>query len=341
MKELKLFECYAGYGGAAFGLQKANINFKTVGFSEIKKSAIELYNLNHPNIKNYGDINKIKPKELPDFDIITGGFPCQDVSMAGLRDLSKGRTNTVFKMLEIIKVKKPKYCLLENVKGVLSMLDGQLIKEIVRQLKNIGYAVSYECLNSKNYGVPQNRERVWIVCELNKTPFGFTPFPKKETETLFVEDILEDKVGEEYYITNKQYLFAKEYLKKRNGQNISNNINKPISMCLTARGQKRSLHDVNLIIHSKQPRTNTSGKGGSGHLMKNDGYTYCLYSKNSQYLEYNKKLRVLTPRECFRLMGFFNDEINLNGISKNQLWEAAGNGWDVNLVSKIFSKWLK
>ena len=163
---LRVGSYYTGYGGAEWGLKKANIPFQVKYYSEIKPSAIKIYENNFGKHKNIGDVTNIDANDIEDVDLITGGFPCQDVSIAGLRDLSQGRTNTVFKLLEIIKVKKPKYVLLENVQGILSMLDGELIKEIIRQLKSYGYAVCYDLLYSKDYGVPQNRPRVWIAAEL-------------------------------------------------------------------------------------------------------------------------------------------------------------------------------
>src|SRR3990167_2059050 len=174
---IKLFEMFAGYGGASFGLMKAGIPFECVGYSEIDKGAIKCYEQNHKG-KNYGDCKGINPNELPDFDLLTGGFPCQDVSIAGNRDLNKGRTNLYLEILRIAKDKKPGYMLLENVKGLLSMnleeneiLHNKLIDKIVRDLKNINYGICWKVLNSKDYGIPQNRERVWFVCKYNGWEF--------------------------------------------------------------------------------------------------------------------------------------------------------------------------
>jgi len=334
MERLKIFECYAGYGGASFGLQKANIPYECVGYSEIKKSAIELYNLNHPNIKNYGDITKINSNDLPDFDLITGGFPCQDVSIAGLRDLKTGRTKTVFKMLEIIKVKKPKYCLLENVEGILSMLDGELLREIIRQLKSMGYAVSYQLLKSKHYGIPQKRPRVWIACELNKSHFMFTPFPKKEELTFYVKDILEKEVNKKYFPSEKMLSYWKTRVKDWS------DIIEDIFPTLTV--SKATLDNNWVICHSRYPRSSTSGKGGTGQLSCADGTCFTIDTGNSQFIQqFEKGFRYLTPKECFRLMGFLNDEINFGNLKDTNLYQAAGNGWDINLVSKIFKVWLQ
>src|SRR3990167_10727400 len=204
-KKYKIFEMFSGYGGASFGLKKANIPFECIGISEIDKYAIQCYNQNFPNIKNYGDCTKINTNELPDFDLLTGGFPCQDVSIAGKRDLSKGRTNLYQEILRIAKDKKPKYMLLENVKGLLSMEieEEKLVNIIVRDLKSIGYGVCYKVLNSKDYGIPQNRERVWFVCKYGSWEFMEFQFPEKEELKIFVKDILEKEVDKKYFLSEK------------------------------------------------------------------------------------------------------------------------------------------
>ena len=344
---IKHISFYSGYGGAEFALRKANININTIGYSEIKNTVIAIFNTNHPNIKNYGDIMKINPEELPDFDLCTGGFPCQDVSIAGLRDLSKGRTNTVFKLLDIIRVKKPKYILLENVKGILSMLNGDLLLEIIRQLKNIGYAVSYQLLNSKEHGIPQNRERVFIACELGRQAFGFNPFPRKEELKVFVKDILEEEVDSKYYLTEKQISKGKER-SKIIGKKLDDNINRDYGLCLCARNHKRGINDMNLICASRgrnpdDPSDRTPGIPTEQTIeFRDDGCSNCLTTvQKDNYVYREDKLRILTPRECFRLMGFLNDEIQFGDSSDSALYEAAGNGWDIHLVSKIFNGWIK
>lgn len=360
MKKIKLFECYAGYGGASFALQFANIDYECVGYSEISKKQIRIYEQNHKGVKNYGDITLLNPNELPDFDLITGGFPCQDVSIAGLRDLSQGRTNTVFKMLEIIKVKKPKYCLLKNVEGILSMHNGELINQIVRTLKSYGYAVSYQLLKSKDYGTPQNRPRVWIACELGRSHFMFNPFPPKEELKLFVSDLLEKDVDSSYYLNKKQI----ERVIRRSeirGKLLGIRINPKVSMTITTHTPLSTPAD-SIFIHSNVANTITSGDYSHcnvhnqflveemrGGLQNNATITDGSYSPTltstmgmgGGNIPIINSLRVLTPKECFRLMGFFNDEINLDGIPKTNAYFSVGNGWDVNLVSKIFKHWLK
>ena len=357
MKELKLFSTYTGYGGAEWALKKADIPFEVIGYSEIHKGQIKIYEQNFKDHKNYGNITDIDANNLPDFDIVTGGFPCQDVSIAGLRDLSKGRTKSIFKLLDIIKIKKPKYVLLENVEGILSMLDGELIKEIIRFLKKCGYAVSYKLLYSKNHGTPQNRPRVFIAAELGRDSFLFNPFPQKEELKLTVTDLLEKEVDKKYYLTQKQINRIIERSVKRN-KPLGTRLNPTCATTLTTNDPNGNPCDsiyVNtitsgdyshqcyhnqFIIHSKQPRTG-KGSGGSGPLSRDDNIAYTIDTTNSQFIIKEGMIRVLTPKECFRLQGFFNDEINIKGFSDSSLYFSAGNGWDINLVSKIFTKWFK
>lgn len=142
--------------------------FTCVGYSEIDKYAIQIYE-KHFNHKNFGDIRKIKPRSLPDFDLLIGGFPCQSFSVAGKRKGFKDTRGTLFfEIARIIASKKPKLLLLENVKGLLSHDDGHTFGTILSSLDELGYDVQWEVLNSKNFGVPQNRERVFIVGHLRK-----------------------------------------------------------------------------------------------------------------------------------------------------------------------------
>lgn len=293
---IKVFEGFSGYGGASFGLRKAGIDFEVIGYSEIDKGAIKCYELNHPNIKNYGDISKINPNDLPYFDLFTGGFPCQDVSLAGKRDLSKGRTNLYLEILRIVSVKKPKFLLLENVKGLESMeINGRKLNHIIiNDLNKLGYGVCYRLLNSKDYGIPQNRERVWFVCKLGNWNFNEFHFPEKE----------ELKIGWRHFEDNS-INFIK--VKKTPSRDIMK------KKCRNITKEK-----VIGTISNKQDRFPNSG-----------------------IIDYEDYYRFLTPIECFRLMGFFKDEINLDGLSLAQKYKLAGNGWDINLVSKIFKKLKK
>lgn len=141
-----------------------------VGYSEIDKHAIQTYQKHYPKHKNYGDIKLINEKELPDFDLLVGGFPCQAFSIAGKRKGFEDTRGTLFfDIARILKSKKPRRILLENVKGLLSHDNGDTFKVIITTLTKLGYDIQWQVLNSKNFGVPQNRERVFIVGHLRGT----------------------------------------------------------------------------------------------------------------------------------------------------------------------------
>jgi len=176
MKYLSLF---SGIGGFELGIDQATNNeFECIGYSEIDKYSIQTYEKNF-NHKNYGDITKINADDLPDFDLIVGGFPCQSFSIAGKRKGFEDTRGTLFfEIARIIKQKQPRLLLLENVKGLLSHDKGKTFATIISTLDELGYDIQWQVLNSKNFGVPQNRERVFIIGHFRGTsrpevfPFG-------------------------------------------------------------------------------------------------------------------------------------------------------------------------
>ena len=170
---------FSGIGGFEYGIQTALPDAECVGYSEIDKYAIATYQKHFPNHKNYGDATKIKADELPDFDMLCGGFPCQAFSIAGKRrGFEDTRGTLFFDVARIIEVKRPKIVFLENVKGLLNHNKGETFRIIIQTLEELGYCVEWMVLNSKNYNVPQNRERVFITgfhrekAERQILPFG-------------------------------------------------------------------------------------------------------------------------------------------------------------------------
>lgn len=187
---MKYFDAFSGYGGFSLGIKKAyelselGIESKSstnsegkspqyrerplcVGFSEVDKYAVQVYSKHFPTHKPYGDITKINASKLPDFDLFVGGFPCQAFSIAGKRGgFEDTRGTLIYDVLRIVKEKHPSLVLLENVKGLLSHDSGRTFKTIITALAELGYAVEWQVLNAKNFGVPQNRERVFIIGHL-------------------------------------------------------------------------------------------------------------------------------------------------------------------------------
>ena len=143
----------------------------SIGYSEIDPYAIKVFNQHFPNHQNYGDITKINPADLPDFDLLCGGFPCQAFSIAGKRrGFEDTRGTLFFDIARILKAKKPRLLLLENVKGLLSHDGGKTFRTIIATLAELGYDCQWQVCNSKNFGVPQNRERVFIIGHLRGQP---------------------------------------------------------------------------------------------------------------------------------------------------------------------------
>ena len=160
---IKYFSMFSGIGGFEYGLQQSKHEFENVGYSEIDKYARSIYEKNYPNHINYGDATKINTEDLPDFEFLVGGFPCQAFSLAGKRKgFNDTRGTLFFEIARILKDKRPRYFLLENVKGILSHERGETIETIFRICDELGYDVSWAIYNSKDYGVPQNRERIFI-----------------------------------------------------------------------------------------------------------------------------------------------------------------------------------
>ena len=159
MKHLDLF---SGYGG--FSIASGDCGITTIGFSEIDKSAISVLKYQFKDVFNYGDIALINPDTLPDFDFMTFGAPCQGYSVAGNRKgMDDPRSQLIFNVFDILKIKQPKYFIFENVAGLLSIEKGEVFKDILKNFCDCGYAVDFDVLNAKDFGVPQNRQRVFVV----------------------------------------------------------------------------------------------------------------------------------------------------------------------------------
>ena len=159
---MKYFSMFSGIGGFELGIKQSGVDMECVGYSEIDKYARSIYERRFPNHVNWGDATEINPKELPDFDLLVGGFPCQAFSLAGKRKgFDDTRGTLFFEIARILEEKKPSYLLLENVKGLLSHDHGNTFKTMLGILADLGYDVEWEVLNSK-YLVPQNRERIFI-----------------------------------------------------------------------------------------------------------------------------------------------------------------------------------
>lgn len=294
---LKIADLFAGIGGIRLGFERVFDDIECVFSSEIDKFAIQTYKANF-NETPSGDITKIKSDEIPDFDILLAGFPCQPFSSAGLK---KGffdeRGGMFFEVVRILRDKKPSMFLLENVKNLKNHNDGNTLEFMIKSLRNLGYDVCFEVLKARDFGLPQNRERIYIVGFNFKTNFIF---PKPLNIKTKLNNILEKNVDEKYTISDRLW----QGHQRRKIENKK-----------AGKGFGYGLFDKNSeYVNTLSARYY---KDGSEILIKQVG----------------KNPRKLTPRECARLQGF-KDSFKIP-VSNNQAYRQFGNSVAINVIENI------
>ena len=316
---IRVFEGFAGYGGATYGLRRAGINHEIVGYSEFDKFAAALYDANHTNlngepIKNWGDITQIDHEELPDFDMFTGGFPCQPFSSVGLQhgEMDRyGRGTLLYDIIRICERKKPRYILLENVKGLATKRFENTFNTIKTALKDLGYGdLKYSILNTKDYGIPQNRERLWMFAKLGGLPEDFSMVPPTIENGLKLKDFVDSNPPENLYLSQKQIERIKDF------------------------------YGIKSFVVSEPSCFDLYNK-----KIRNDGLCITILAPEHNKLRLVEPtgpdgveiVRKLSVTEQFRLMGFKDDEVNFANQSYTQLSKRAANGWDVNIVGILLN----
>jgi DNA (cytosine-5)-methyltransferase 1 len=310
---IKFCDLFSGTGGFHLGVKEAfKENAECVFASEWDKNAQKTYTINFPNTDLYSeDITLLKPKDLPDFDLLCGGFPCQPFSLAGKQEGFAHPTQGTlfFTILKIIQEKKPRVVFLENVRNILSHDKGRTFRIILQSLTDTGYTVKYDTLCSSTHGdVPQERKRVFIVAFRDmKDASGFN-FPSKIIRTKSLADILisSKDVPQRYYQTNLD----------------SPSVPKMIAevVKLNTIYQYRRYY-IREIMSGLCP-TLTANMGSGGH--------------NVPLLLDERGVRKLTPRECFRLQGFPEQYILVG--SDSHLYKQAGNAVTVSVITEIAKK---
>lgn len=206
---IKYLSLFSGIGAFEKALQRLEIPYELVGYCEIDKYASKAYSLLHkvPESMNYGDITKLNEKQLPsDIDLITYGFPCQDISLAGHQkgllndDGSKTRSGLFFDALRIIEHTQPKIAIAENVKNLTGTKFKEQFNIVLQSLSDAGYNNYWKVLNAKDYEIPQNRERVIIMSVRKDIDTGIFEFPEPVELKKRLKDLLEDTVEEKYYV---------------------------------------------------------------------------------------------------------------------------------------------
>ena len=381
MKKIKVIELFAGVGSQAMALRNIGIDYEVIGISEIDKFAIKSYEAIHGEVHNFGDISKIE--KLPYCDLLTYSFPCQDLSVAGhqtgiSKDTRSGLLLEVKRLL--LKAKEngtlPKYLLLENVKNLVGK---KFIKDFERWLSflnNLGYYSNWEVLNAKDYGIPQNRERVFVVSSLENIHYNF---PKQVELKSKMKDLLEEKVDDKYYLSEK-YLKCFSDMKNRNGFTRSEKFNpRKLEECntafnITTRAGSRATDNYIIQLGNLKNTESFGGNPQTGRVYSPDGISPCLNTmqggglepkilqkahgfnkggikenivpaltksswQENNFLRDNMRIRKLTPLECWRLMGFRDMDYYAAksvGISDAQLYKQAGNSIVVTVLEAIF-----
>lgn len=244
---MKVLSLFSGIGAFEKALDRLEVNYELVNYCEIDKYASKAYAMMHDcdESLNLGDITKIDTTALPnDIDLITYGFPCQDISLAGKQkgfeeDGERTRSGLFFEALRIIEDTKPRIAIAENVKNLTSKKFQKEFDIVLTSLEQAGYNNYYQVLNAKNYGIPQNRERVFIVSIRKDIDNGMFKFPEGFELEFRLKDMLEDGVDEKYYISDKmiEYISAKG---TKNFKNYDSRINLEVARPLTTDQNKRA-----------------------------------------------------------------------------------------------------
>ena len=315
---IKVFEAFAGIGAQAEALKELGLDYEVVGISEIDKFAIKGYEAIHGPVKNYGDIRFIE--ELPYCDLLTYSYPCTSVSINGRKEgMAKGSGTASSLVWEIGRLLAngpymPDVLVMENVDAVLNNRNRAEFDKWIRYLKSLGYTSEYKVLNAKEYGVPQNRRRIFMVSTRNK---GLFKFPEGEQTELVLEDMLDCSFGapSEYYLS-KDKLKDYEHLgwKMKFDPHKLNKIGDLHKYGMDYMNRVYSISGLSPCIQTQQ---------GGGRMPK---------------IKVDDGIRYLTPTECLRLQGFPEDAIEkLNNIlSKSQLYKVAGNSIAVPCLKAIF-----
>lgn len=317
----KSIDLFAGIGGIRLGFEQAfKDEIKTVFVSEWDNKAVETYKANFKCDKNIvGDITKIDEKEIPKHDILLAGFPCQAFSLAGRqKGFEDARGTLFFDVARIVKYHKPKVVFCENVKNLVNHDRGRTFRVIKNILDELGYRVFYKVLNSKDFGVPQNRERIYIVAfRSDIAPLSFD-FPRSSGRQTLIKDIIEENVVSSKYYLSTTYLESlkrhkERHMAKGNGFGYEIRDNESIAGAIVCGGMGR---ERNLIVDNRltdfKPVTHIKG-------------------------EVNKEfIRKMTPREWARLQGF-PEEFKLV-VADTHLYKQFGNSVTVPVIKAIAKK---
>ena len=419
---IKLLSLFSGIGAFEAALRRGGYDFHVVNYCEIDPYAARAYSQIHGISEDYNlhDVRQVNTLLMDNINLMTWGWPCQDISVAGKQrgfkdnDGNLTRSGLFFQGLRILTELQPEYAIAENVKALTGKKFTAEFETVLTSLDKAGYNNYWKVLNAKDFGIPQNRERVFIVSIRKDIDTGAFTFPEKQPLTLRVKDLLEPVVDEKYYINNEraESLIRQILAKTDIGGGIAvvdSTINNPnvkgISNCITARydaGIQKQRSVGTAVIEPKIKRLGNlydenAGGARAGNTYDPDGLAPALQTAQGgnrqpliftnepvicrsqgrnpdnpsdrnagipleQRLEPNMdgcsntlttvqkdnyvldlyRIRKLTPRECFRLMGFSDSDFDkIKGISNTQLYKMAGNSIVVDVLEAIFRNLFK
>ena len=316
-----MYKCasfFAGVGGIDLGFEKTG-HFRTVYANEFDRYPAETFELNFPDLKvDVRDINDIPAEEIPEFDVLLSGFPCQPFSIAGYRkgfEDEKDRGNLFFEMIRIMRSRKPRLAFFENVKNLVGHDNGNTFRVICEALDDLGYHYTHQVLNAMTYGnVAQNRERIYIVAFREEADYQRFKWPLPQPLTTSVRDIIDFdvKVDDKYYYTAGKY---KGDIYDRLVEAMKDDDPKDPAIYQWRRKYVRQ-------NKSGVVPTLTANQGEGGHNV-------CLLKTDSG------EIRKMTPRECFNAQGFPKDWKLPTTQAESRLYKQAGNSVCVSVIERI------
>ena len=341
---LNMLSLFSGIGAFEKALANLGVDFNLIAFCEFDKYASKSYCAIHgvDESKNLGDITKADETKLPkDIDILTYGFPCQDISLAGKQkglfneDGTQTRSGLFFDALRIIESTKPKIAIAENVKNLTSKKFAEQFKIVLTSLEEAGYNNYWAVLNSKDYGVPQNRDRVFIVSIRKDIDHGLFEFPAPFPLEKRLVDILEDEVDDCFYLSEKGFNYVFNMQVEAKGIGFSDAvdtsfINPDIANTLSVKSTGS---------HYQRSGTSTFVSDSKVKIMVKD-MKQKIKDHGVDWKSFG--CRFLTPRETFRLSGFcdadYENAAKVN--SKTRLWMQTGNTIVVDVLEELFCMML-
>lgn len=420
---IKLLSLFSGIGAFECALRRGGHEFQTINYCEIDKYASAAYSMIHDvdESLNLRDVRKVSTLLFPDVDLVTYGFPCQDISIAGrqkgFEDGAGNRTRSglFFEALRIIQDLQPKWAICENVKALTMKQFRNEFKTVLDSLEHAGYRNYYQVLNAKDFGIPQNRERVFIVSIRKDIEQEFT-FPETQVLKLRVRDLLEKDVPEKFFINTPNAIALARKIAEEielNHPAVLRSVRTEYGKEIRTAYEQGKIHEKranmcefecrpddlcntlttvlkdNYIAEPVMRTVGDLGVGGQrGRVFSTGGIVGCLsatdYKDPPKILQVGNivktgqfdnpqrgriydpdglaptlntcsggglepkfidrscvdvRIRKLTPRECFRLMGFADDDFDkIKGISNSQLYKMAGNSIVVNVLTEIFKE---